>query len=143
MSLSGLWENVILTDIIVTTYGTIGCAKSDTNYQKVLAHNFGAGSHTHPVLWDINTRKTLNPRPSAQPPTHKGYGLGMWVTLLSSRRQNSASSSYNTSTPMTQTYTSLQRYGTWTWQHTSILHLQETYQHRPVPQLGGWSQPSC
>ena len=38
MALLGFWENVILTKIILTTDGTIGCAKSDTWCQMVVHH---------------------------------------------------------------------------------------------------------
>ena len=36
MALSGLWENVIPTNIILTTDGTIGCEKRNTWCQMVL-----------------------------------------------------------------------------------------------------------
>ena len=67
--------------------------------------------------------------PSSLPPTHQGYGVDMLRTLLSSKRQNRATNSYNISTPSTLTYTPLQRtptqmvlYPFWTLK----LHLDET-----------------
>ena len=42
-------------------------------------------------------------------PTHQSYGLGVWMTPLSSRRQKTPNSLYNISTSLTHTYNPLQR----------------------------------
>ena len=89
-------------------------------------------------------------------PINQGYGVGMWMTPLSSRRQNTASSSYNTAKPLTHTYSSLLRFPTlmdpyhlkhpshsWTRQHTANLCLQETYAHSLAPPLEQASEPTC
>ena len=47
MASSGLLENVILTKIILTTDGTIGCAKSNTWCQMVWPLIVAAGPHTY------------------------------------------------------------------------------------------------
>ena len=49
MASPALKENVILTKIIPTTGGTIGCAKSDTWYQMVWNLIVGLGLNTSTV----------------------------------------------------------------------------------------------
>ena len=51
-------------------------------------------------LWPTSSWKNLKPRP----PTHISCGSGMWMTPVSSKRQNTATSFYSTSTPLTLTY---------------------------------------
>ena len=87
-------------------------------------------------LWPTISWMSLKSRPSALPPTCHGYGSGMWMSLLLSKRQNTVSNLYSTSTPLTLTYSSLQRtvphmafrlFGyAWTKQHTYHNSLQET-----------------
>ena len=47
--LSGLWENVILTKIILSTDGPSGCARGDTWCQMGVWHALGEGPYL-PVL---------------------------------------------------------------------------------------------
>ena len=70
---SGLMENVILTNIILTTNATIGCMKSDTWCQMVLAPNFGAGPHAYHCCW-------MWPQ-TIQPPAP--YSPGGWLSVVS------------------------------------------------------------
>ena len=53
--------------------------------------------------------RNLNPRPTALCPIHSAFYLGMWMKHLSSNRQNTANSSYNTLIPLTHIYNVLWR----------------------------------
>ena len=54
------------------------------DYEQV--HGAAMGSPISPLVANL-FRKSLNPKPSALPPVHPGFGSGMWMILLSSNRQ--------------------------------------------------------
>ena len=54
MASSGLLENMILSNIILTTYDITGCVKSETWCEMVWHLIVDAGPHTYPVLWGVD-----------------------------------------------------------------------------------------
>ena len=66
-------ENVIFTNIILTTDGSIGCAICDA-WSQIVGHLIaGAGPHTYSALWDVDTSCM---------PLHTRWGVGQvqWAT---------------------------------------------------------------
>ena len=76
-------------------------------YEQV--HGSAMGSHISVIVANL-FMKEFECKAISTTPIHQGYGLGMWMTPLSSKRQNTASSSYIISTPLTHTYSSLHRF---------------------------------
>ena len=92
------------------------------------------------LLWPTCPWKSLKTRPGTLPPTFRWNGKGMLMTYFPFKRQNMELNCYNTSTPLTLTYNSLQTtltqmdvypfehpYHTWTRQHITRNSLQEIY----------------
>ena len=88
------------------------CLKNTFSSSEVSIMNRCIGQPKDPLsapLWSTCSWKSLKPRTSTLPPIYKGYGWGMWMTLLWSKRQNKSSCLYSTSTPLTHTFNSAKR----------------------------------
>ena len=96
-----------------TTPQNIHVNTTHISSSKVIIKNRHMGnlwdSHFVP-LWPTYSWKSLKSRPSILPPIHLHCGLGMWMTPLSSKWQNKAANSCNTSTPLTHSFSSLRRF---------------------------------
>ena len=101
MASSDLRENVIHIKFILTKEGKY--------YEQV--HGVPIG-YLISLIVAIVFMEEFESKPSALPLIHPGFDLGMLMTLLSSKRQNTASTSYTISIPLTHTYSSPQRFPT-------------------------------
>ena len=84
------------------------CFLFQGKYNK-LVHDVAMGSPISPIVANLFMVDCESKAISTVPPIHPSFGSGIWITLLSSNRQNTANSSYNTLIPLTHISSSPKR----------------------------------